>query len=1420
MLIRQLSLVFSRTNLDDARGRLADFLRRLLLAHLAVINSHRDGVLGLTRRAFLDNLGLTRLQVRVHANLGIVRGLLSPFDLVGNRVSLGTHTDDRVARLLGALGGHGRLAGRLTVHDLLSGSDDLSTQLALLIDDLLARLQIRIEDEFSLERNRLLQLGHYLAVVNLRTVLDDLLNRLLGYLLGGVHRGGVLLRGEVGCEFLLAVFALLDNLHLTWLQLRVHAHDRVVRQRRNPSCLVGCLSRLGADSDNLLNRLLDDLFSNLRVARLGVDDVTVDRHLLLARLAFLSDLGLARLQARVVDDLHLVRNLSLNGLSVLTCGLGTHADDLLGRLLGSLSAHLRITRRLAIHDLLSRSHNLSAKLTLLVNLLLTLFKRVIENDLSLERNRLFNLGHHSGVLSGRTVLDDLADWVLGLLLLRRDGCVIALGGEISGVGLLTRNTLLNNLDLTRLQLRVRTSLNLERNLSLPLNLLGSLRRLGTDLDHLVNRLFGDLLLNGGLAIRLGVSDLLGHRDGLLARLALGDNLRGASRQVRIELDLHTERNLRLNVLLGLTGGLGANADLRVLRGLGLLSGHGRLAVRLAVLDLLGRGHNLGTKLTLLIDDLLTLLEGVIEDDFGLKRNRLLNLGHHRGVLGRRTVLDDLADWVLGLLLLRRDRCLVTLGREVSGVGLLTRNTFLNNLDLTRLQLRVRTSLDVERDLSLPLNLFGSLRRLGADGNDLIYRLLGDLFSDLRIARLGVGDITLDGHRLLARLTLGGHLGLTGRHVRVVLNDDLVWRLSLIGLGVLTSGLGTDADLGLLRGLGLLDVDARLAVRLAVLDLLGGGNGLLTRNALFVDNLLAGLEGVVVNVLDLERDLLGLLAGQLLIRDARADLDDASDRFLGGFFLSNLSFRTLGGELSGVGLLAVLAFLDNLHLARLELWVLANLSRVRNRERPLDVLGTLGRLGADDNDLVRRLRGALPGSVLVHLLCARHTLGLNLVGASRDGVVVLVLNIERNLTLRDVDDVDRRGGVVLRAVFIGHDDWNVDLVARLRSFRRGGDDVALVIQANDPVAVCRLHLVGRVAELVVLTRGLKALALRINSERLVRIEVDVCRLLDANRRGRRTTRVDRLRRNNRLRFPAIGQLHHGADRGLGGQTTRGVNRYRDGVLVTRLGIGRRRGGNFTGLRVNGVLPAVNLLGKNRLAILVTEGERRVVRSVLNLVLDFLTRSSGLNVVVRLDVALDDDDSAYNRLWLLLAFIAVVSLDRNIEDVAFLRTLRNRGRDLTSILVYVDSPGLAVLAGEGGFIGSILEGVARRGLIGRVAAQTTLRDLGSEADACVRLTSLGVVRRDLDVHDRLELGLDLIRGLVRVGCLHLRGNDAARRDGVICLRGNLAGVIDGDGPSLRDSGLINLELGRVDRLVALHDGLGAHLGGNVLIQLALG
>ena len=1002
------------------------------------------------------------------------------------------------------------------------------------------------------------EFGLALCRTNLNDLLDRVADLLGGVLLGDLTAFGVDLDGVLD----LALLAFLDNLGLAWLQVRVDADLCLERSLLSPLDLGGGRLTLRADLDDLLDRLGYTLGFGLRVRDLRVLDGQGRSDLVLTQLAFLDSFLLSGFQVLVEDDLGLERHVLFVRGGVSAFSLGTHTDDLLDRLLGALSGHGRLAIRLAVLDLLRRGHNLDTGLTLLINLLFAFLEGVVEDDLGLERNRLLHLGHHSGVLSSRAVLDDLVNRSLRLLLLRGHRRLVTLSSEVSREGLLARHALLDDLDLTRLEFRVRTSLNLERNLRSPGHLLGSLRRLSTNLDHLINRLLGDLLFDGGFTIRLGVRHLLGHSDGLLPRLTLGDNLGGASRQVRIKLDLHTKRNLRLNSLRDLTSRLGADADLGVPRGLRLLSGHRRLAVRLAVLDLLSRGHNFGPELALLVDNLLTLGEGVVEDDLGLERNRLLGLGH-----------------------------------------------------------------------------------------------------------------------------------------------------------------------------------------------------------------------------------------QLARSNARAVLDDPLDRLLGGFFLSNLRFGALGRELSSVGLLAVLTFLNNPGFTRLQFRVLANLSRVRDRNRPRHILGSLGRLCADDNYLVYRILGPLPAAVLVLLFRARLALGLDLVLAGGDGVVVLVFDLERHLAGRDVNNVHHSVSGIRGAVLVGHSNRNLDLVARLRIRRCGCGHLTVVVNGGLPT--CR-----EITQLVRVFLG----------------DIDVVRFVELHRQRGGLARVHRLHWVEGLRFPVVRQLHHGGDRNHRSRPIRGLDGYGDSLLVARLGICRRGGGDDTGVRVDLVLPAVNFLLGDRLVVLVlTERELRTLRCVLDVVLHGLVRAGGLHVVHRSDVALQDDDGALDLLRLVS--IVVVGEHRNIEDVALRGSLRNRRGDFASVLVNLDGPRAAVI--RVGVLGlTVLEGVALRGFVGRVAAQAALRKLGCQADPRVRLICHRVVGRDLDVNDRLELGLDLVGGPVRVGRLHLRGDDGARCDGVVRLRGDLAGRIDGDGPAIRHGGLVDLELSRGNRLVALHDGLGAHLRGDVLIQLALG
>ena len=213
---------------------------------------------------------------------------------------------------------------------------------------------------------------------------------------------------------------------------------------------------------------------------------------------------------------------------------------------------------------------------------------------------------------------------------------------------------------------------------------------------------------------------------------------------------------------------------------------------------------------------------------------------------------------------------------------------------------------------------------------------------------------------------------------------------------------------------------------------------------------------------------------------------------------------------------------------------------------------------------------------------------------------------------------------------------------------------------------------------------------------------------------------------------------------------------------------------------------------------------------------LVRAGDLNIVLRSNIALQYDDGALHRLRLVS--VVVMGEHRHIQDVTLGCSLRDRRSDLTGSFVDLDVPRTTII-GDHHLGLAVFEGVPFRCLIGCVAAQATLGERGLEAHSCVGFVGHRVVIGDLDVHDSLELDLDLVGRLVRVGGLHLRSDDGARRDSVVSLGGDLAGVIDCHGPAVGHSGGVNFVLCRVDRLVALHDGLEANLGGDVFVELSL-
>ena len=571
------------------------------------------------RLAWLNQLntveGALEFRIRVRGRLllchrrGGVAGLGNLFrlsDLGGLSDGLGTDAQLARRRLLGHVFVGLRVTNRNAVLQLPDLGDFLFAEGTRLVLNDLSSLEVRVSLNESIERDALLVLIGQLSLRRGRTNLDDTLGRLADNL-GGVFSGDfTILRLHVDDVLDLAWLSFFDDLGFTRLELRVNPNLDLKRGVFGPLDGLGRCLALSADLDDLLDRLLDALGSGAGLNNLRVLDGLGRGDLIFTRLAFLDNLLGTGLHVVIELNLGLERNSSLSLRHVRSFGLGTHANDLLGRLLGALSRHRRVTRRLTVHNLLGRGHNLNTGLTLLVDLLFALLEGVVEDDLSLKRNRLVNLGHHSGVLDCRTILDDLLDRVLGLLLFRGHSCLIALGSKVRSVGLLARNTLLDDLDLTRLQLRVRTSLNLERNLGSPGDLLGSLRRLGTNLDHLINRLFGDFL--GDLRVtRLGVGDIALDRHRLLTRNTFGRNLGRTGRKVRIELNLHTERNLRLDGLRGSTGGLGTHTDNSIL----LLRHRGgrdhRVTGGLTVDKLLRARHLLFADHALRVDDLLALL---------------------------------------------------------------------------------------------------------------------------------------------------------------------------------------------------------------------------------------------------------------------------------------------------------------------------------------------------------------------------------------------------------------------------------------------------------------------------------------------------------------------------------------------------------------------------------------------------------------------------------------------------------------------------------------------------------------------------------------------------------------------------------------------------------------------------------------------
>ena len=495
-------------------------------------------------------------------------------------------------------------------------------------------------------------------------------------------------------------------------------------------------------------------------------------------------------------------------------------------------------------------------------------------------------------------------------------------------------------------------------------------------------------------------------------------------------------------------------------------------------------------------------------------------------------------------------------------------TFLDNIGFTRLQIRVDAHLDFERSLLSPFEFGGGSLALRADLDDLLDRIGHTLGFGLGIHNLRVLDGQGSGDLVLTELAFLNSFLLTGFHR--VIEDDLGLERHVLevltSVSALGARLGADADDLLGRFLGALRGHDWVARRLTVHDLLSRGHNLGTKLTLLVNDLLAGLEGVIEDDLRLEWNRLLGLGHELARSKARAVLDDSLNGFLGGLFLDYLGLVTLSSELSGVGLLAVFTFLDDPRLSRLQFWVFANLSWVRDWNRPRDFLGALCWLRANKNNLVDWSLGLLPRAVLVLLLRARLAFGLDPVLTGRNGVVVLVLDVEGHLARRNIDDVHHCLSRVGGSVFIGHRDRDLDLRTRLGIFRCGCGDLTVVVDLNSPAGRNITQLVGVVLR-----------------------NVDVVRFLDCHGQFRGVTWVNRFYRVRRFCFPTVGQLHHGGDRHLRSQAPRPIHCDSNGFLVAWLRIGRRGGSHNTSIRVDLVLPSVDLLFGDRLTILLTKGE---------------------------------------------------------------------------------------------------------------------------------------------------------------------------------------------------------------------------------------
>ena len=700
-------------------------------------------------------------------------------------------------------------------------------------------------------------------------------------------------------------------------------------------------------------------------------------------------------------------------------------------------------------------------------------------------------------------------------------------------------------------------------------------------------------------------------------------------------------------------------------------GGGRLARGLAVLVLLGGHGLLLARSTRLFDNHLPGLQRRVLNDLRVKRQALD--GHDRllGLLRLARLsrlsrgvtlsadLHDLVDRLLGHLG-RFLRCVhAVLELEVDGVGLLTAFAVADNSLLALRQIGVLANLHVKggglspgivlRRLSFRVGSRVSSRVRGllrADDDDARRRLLGDL-------QLAVFHHALAVLAGLLLLLLASREGVIELDLR---GEGHAYRRQR---GRLLRADADDLRLRLLRALG---ADDWVAGGLAVDKLLRRRLGLLAEHAGLFNFGLAGIEVRVGLDLGVERQLLGGLGHQLGLAKLGAVLHDPLHWVRPLRRLHVAGMVALSVKRGGVGFLAVCAFLDDLGLARLQVGVRAHRCRERQRNGPGHLVGGLSLLGAHKHDLVRRLLSPRPGSVLVLLLRASGAFLLHLVLARGERVVVLVLDLEWHLSGRLVHHGDRCGDPVHGAVGVLHGDRDVNRIARLRGCRGLCEDGAVLVQADQPVAVGGLDLVHRIAKLVDVA-GVGVVLRGADLVRILRRDLDAVRVVQRQRQRGLGARVHALGRVGRLDLEVLGQADNGGHGRLIGRAVRVGHRCVLRLLVARLRIGRRGDGDVTGLRVDGVLPAVLLGLGDRCVAVHAEGEGAAFRQVLrrDAAGDFLARRGRLRGVARLvqfGLLIAHDERGVDDV---LAPVVVRHGHRHIDVVAGAGSLRSRRVD---------------------------------------------------------------------------------------------------------------------------------------------------------------